>query len=39
MLFISDGRVHKRLCEGKYERGENLYTKTTVTAEQHRLNQ
>ena len=39
MFFISDGRVQKRLCEGKHEGGENFFAETVVTAEQHHLDQ
>ena len=39
MFFISDGRVQKRLCEGKHEGVKFFFAETAVTAEQHCLDQ
>ena len=39
MLFVWDDRVQKRFCEEKHGDGVNSFTETTVTTEQHRLDQ
>ena len=38
-LFACDDRVLKRFCEEKCGEGENSFSKTAVTAEQHHLDQ
>ena len=39
MLFISDKKVQKCLCAGKQKGGVNFFAETTVTANQHCLDQ
>ena len=38
-LFACDDRVLKRFCEEKCGEGENSFSETAVTAEQHHLDQ